>query len=201
MAFVALLDACVLVPPDVRDLLIELAYRGFYRALWSTDILAEVRRTLVHKHAVAPEKVDSLLSSLHEAVLDAEVQGYEDLVSGLILPDPDDRHVLAAAIRGGAGVIVTANLKDFPPDSLAPFQLEAKHPDEFLVNLYDLYGSDVLEASRYLQSLKRKPARTWDEHLQKLTRLLPGVAKCLRSGAEVERIVRAKSFVVETETD
>ena len=61
--------------------------------------------------------------------------GYEDLIEGLHLPDPDDRHVLAAAIRGRTDVIVTANVRDFPPEILTPFEIEAQHPDEFVMHL------------------------------------------------------------------
>jgi len=66
---------------------------------------------------------------------DALVTGYEELIDGLHLPDPDDRHVLAAAIRGRADVIVTCNLKDFPAGALKSYGIEAQHPDEFLLNL------------------------------------------------------------------
>jgi hypothetical protein len=73
-----------------------------------------------------------------KALPDAKVTGYESLVPALELPDPDDRHVLAAAIRAGAQMIVTSNLKDFPPECLSPFAIEAKGPDDFLVDQYHL---------------------------------------------------------------
>ncbi len=74
---------------------------------------------------------------MNDAVRDCLVTGYEDLIASLSLPDPDDRHVLAAAIRADADVIVTYNLKDFPAETLAPFDIEAQHPDDFLVSLLD----------------------------------------------------------------
>jgi hypothetical protein len=79
---------------------------------------------------------------------DALVTGYEDLIEGLQLPDPDDRHVLAAAIRGRADVIVTANVRDFPADILTPLEIEAQHPDEFIAYLLDLAPGVVPEAAR-----------------------------------------------------
>ena len=68
----------------------------------------------------------------------SRVTGYEHLIPGLVLPDPKDRHVLAAAIRGGASVIVTCNLADFPQHVLGEFDIEAQHPDEFVLHLFDL---------------------------------------------------------------
>jgi hypothetical protein len=98
----------------------------------------------------------------------ALVTGYENLIDGLDLPDPDDRHVLAAAIRGRADVIVTANLKDFPAESLAPFGIDAQHPDEFILHLLDLAPGKVSGAARdHRQSLKNPP-KTIEEYLDTL---------------------------------
>jgi hypothetical protein len=72
------------------------------------------------------------------AIPDCLVTGYEGLIDGLDLPDPDDRHVLAAAIRASAQAIITFNLKDFPDNALAPYNIEAKHPDDFVLETIDL---------------------------------------------------------------
>ena len=81
--------------------------------------------------------------------------GYEDLIDSLTLPDPDDRHVLAAAIRSSAEVIVTYNLKDFPAETLAKFDIEAQHPDDFLLSLFDLAPGQVCAAiKRQRESLQ-----------------------------------------------
>ena len=80
---------------------------------------------------------------MNEAVRDCLVTSYEDLIASLSLPDPDDRHVLAAAMRAGAEVIVTYNLSDFPTEALARFDIEAQHPDDFLLCLLDLAPGGV----------------------------------------------------------
>jgi hypothetical protein len=91
-------------------------------------------------------------------VRDCLVTGYESLIPALTLPDPDDRHVLAAAVRAGADVIVTFNLKDFPAEALAPYGIEAQHPDEFLSYQLDLAANIVCAAAkRHRASLKNPP--------------------------------------------
>ncbi len=111
----------------------------------------------------------------------ALVTGYEDLIEGLHLPDPDDRHVLAAAIRGRADVIVTMNLQDFPAKALKPHGIVAQHPDEFVVSLVDLAPSAVAgAASDHRESLK-KPPMTVAEYLAALeARGLVQTASALR---------------------
>jgi hypothetical protein len=100
--------------------------------------------------------------------VDALVTGYEDLIPGLHLPDPNDRHVLAAAIRGQANVIVTMNLRDFPADVVGAFDIEAQHPDEFVLHLLDLAPEAVMAAAEsHRQSLKN-PAKTMIEYLEAL---------------------------------
>ena len=107
---------------------------------------------------------------MDQHAVDALVTGYEDLIPGLQLPDPDDRHVLAAAIRGHADVIVTINLRDFPSDTIGPFGIEAQHPDEFILHLLDLApGAVVAAAENHRQSLK-KPPKTVSEYLETLER-------------------------------
>ena len=102
--------------------------------------------------------------------VDALVTDYEDLIPDLHLPDPDDRHVLAAAIRGHADVIVTMNLRDFPSDTIGSFGIEAQHPDEFVLHLLDLApGAVVAAAQDHRQSLKN-PTKTVAEYLETLER-------------------------------
>lgn len=144
--YAVVLDANVLVPTALCDTLLRLAEDGFYRPLWSERILLEVEETVL---ALYPEidwsrvrRRTELMSSTFE---DATVTGWEEVSAGLELPDPDDRHVLAAAIVGGAQAIVTANLKDFPVGQLGPRAIEARHPDEFLLDQLDLFPSRVLE--------------------------------------------------------
>lgn len=115
--FTAFYDASVLYPSELRNLLMHLALTGLFRAKWSAAVHEEWIRALLRRRPdLSREKLERtrMLMDLHAA--DALVTGYEDLIEGLQLPDPDDRHVLAAAIRGQADVIVTANLRDFPAD-------------------------------------------------------------------------------------
>lgn len=99
---------------------------------------------------------------------DALVTGYESLIEGLQLPDPDDRHVLAAAIRGRADVIVTMNLKDFPADILTPFGLEAQHPDEFVLHLLHLSPEPVRKAAEHHRQRLKNPPKTLEDYLDTL---------------------------------
>lgn len=139
MAYSALLDASVLFPNYLRDTLLRLADAELYRPLWSEAILDEVRRSvLAQRPSVDPARLDRTLRLATQHFDDACLVGWEPLVPSLRLPDPDDRHVLAAAIVGGAQAIVTANLKDFPDDVLGPLHVEAVHPDRFLLDQLDL---------------------------------------------------------------
>jgi|SwirhirootsSR3_FD_contig_61_3642178_length_1634_multi_6_in_0_out_0_2 predicted nucleic acid-binding protein len=145
MAFPVLLDACVLVPYRLADLLLWLGESELYQPLWSEKILEEVRRTLVSpKIGVPPEKATRRITQMREAFPHASISGYQDLVPGMT-NEEKDRHVLAAAVRGQAALIVTANLKDFPPAALAPYDIEAIHPDDFLLDQLDLAQEETLE--------------------------------------------------------
>lgn len=130
MAFVVVYDACVLYPAPLRDLLVRLASKGVVRARWSEIILDECFRNILEQRPdLKPEMLRRTRELMTKAVADSIVTGFEGLVDGLSLPDPDDRHVLAVAIRAGAQTIVTFNLKDFPAATLAPYDIEAQHPD------------------------------------------------------------------------
>lgn len=103
---------------------------------------------------------------MDQAIPDAVVHGYERLIDGLDLPDSDDRHVLAAAIRCGASVIVTFNQKDFPNTAVRHFGIEAQHPDEFVENLLDLDEAAVVEAARRQRAQLKQPAIDVDRFLE-----------------------------------
>lgn len=128
-----LYDACVLYPAPLRDLLIRSARTGLFHAKWTQDIHKEwVSNLLAKRPDLKREQLDRTCQLMNDHVPDSLVSGYEALIPALELPDPKDRHVLAAAIRSGTDVIVTFNLKDFPPERLYPYRIEAQHPDEFL---------------------------------------------------------------------
>jgi predicted nucleic acid-binding protein len=138
-SFTAVYDACVLYPAPLRDLLLRVALTDLFRARWTEEIHAEwVRSLLERRPDLKPEQLRRTRELMNISVPDCLVTGYEGLVGALKLPDPDDRHVLAAAIRCQAGVIVTYNLADFPSQALDPYGIAAQHPDEFVVHLFDL---------------------------------------------------------------
>jgi predicted nucleic acid-binding protein len=125
----AVLDANVLYPARLRDLFMRLAIGGLYQARWSDQILDECfTNLLANRPDLRPGSLDRTWALMNVAIPDAIVTGYESLVDGLDLPDPDDRHVLAAAIRSRATSIVTANLADFPSDVLSRHGIEALAP-------------------------------------------------------------------------
>jgi hypothetical protein len=168
MAFVVVYDACVLYPASVRDLLIRLARTGMFRARWTERILDECFRNIVASRPELEGKLDRTRRLMQEAVPDAMVSGYEALAGTLTLPDEDDRHVLAAAIRSGAQVIVTSNLKDFPAGLLAPYDLEAQHPDAFVLHLLSLDAGAVSRAVAVQAASLKNPPMTRDELLDVL---------------------------------
>jgi predicted nucleic acid-binding protein len=130
MAFIVIYDANVLYPNTLRDLLIRIANQPhLVQAKWTDKILDEMLDALRKNFPdISEEKTTRLRGLMNDAVRDCLVSGYEPLIDSLDLPDPDDRHVLAAAIKAGAQVIVTRNLKDFPAEKLAPWNIKAKSP-------------------------------------------------------------------------
>ncbi|MEE9403385.1 MAG: PIN domain-containing protein [Algisphaera sp.] len=157
MLFTVILDANVLAPAYLRDLLLEMAHRGIFRARWTPDIQDEVRRTLIARLGVDKDKVDRLINLMHENVLQPMVSSYEPLIDGLNLPDPDDRHVLAAAIVSEADTIVTYNLKDFPQPLLSEHGIVAIHPDEFLASQITLRPGPSAAAVRQILNRMTRP--------------------------------------------
>ena len=136
-----------------------LALSGRFRARWTQEIHREWKRNLLKNRTdLTIEQLDRTSELMDRAIPDACVYDFEDLITGLSLPDTNDRHVLAAAIRCGAGVIVTFNLKDFPDPCLAPYGVETQHPDEFVENLFHLDQAVVIAAAqRQRQQLKLPP--------------------------------------------
>jgi hypothetical protein len=168
---IALLDASVLYPAPLRDLLMHLAEAGLFRAKWTDAIHDEwTRAVLRHRPDLRRERLERTRALMEVAVPDARVEGYEGLVARLTLPDADDRHVLAAAIHVGASVIVTANLADFPAAVLAPFGCAAQHPDAFVCQLIAESAERVCGAVRLQRGSLRSPPKTAREYLSTLER-------------------------------
>ena len=161
----------MLYPAPLRDLFLQLAVTDLFKAKWTADIHREWIEALLrnepHRDRPALERTRDLMDT---AARDSLVTGYEPLIASLTLPDPDDRHVLAAAIAGRCDAIVTQNLKDFPEAALAPFEIEAQHPDEFLCNHLSLAPGVFCGAVRKVRARLLNPPYGVDENLATLTR-------------------------------
>src|SRR5215471_19401065 len=186
-SYTALLDANVLYPAPVRDLLLQLAVTDVFKARWTADIHREWIENLLdnepHRDRAKLERTRDLMDS---NARDALVTGYETLIPSLRLPDDNDRHILAAAIVSRCDVIVTSNLKDFPEAALAPFGIEAQHPDEFLCNHLNLAQGLFCRCVQKIRERLKNPPFTTDEYLETLTRNgLVATAAELRPFAEL----------------
>lgn len=156
--FAVLFDSSVFYSAPVRDLFIELAATDIYRAKWTEQIHEEWIENLLRKRPdLKRSSLEKTKRLLNESTEDCIVEDYEDLISSLELPDPNDRHVLAAAIKGEAQIIVTYNLKDFPMKILNKFGIEAQHPDEFFLNQIDLNLLIFLTAVKNIRSSLTPP--------------------------------------------
>ena len=185
--YTAVLDACVLYPAPLRDILLSLADAGLFHARWTLDIQDEWTRNLLNNR---PDLNAEQLRATHErmiaAIPDCLITRYEPLIAGLSLPDANDCHVLAAAITGHADVIVTLNLKDFPADTLANYNLEAQHPDDFVMNQLELREYEALAAIKRMRARLRNPPRTPEEFIETLERSgLVQTARRLRQRVEL----------------
>lgn len=128
--FTCVLDTNVIIPIEIRDLLFWFAHDDLYTPKWSKHIFDEWEEVMRRKH-VSENEIKKRITWANQAFPDAMVENYEVLIDGLELPDVKDRHVLAAAIKTNANLIVTNNLKDFPQGYLATFGLSAKNADDF----------------------------------------------------------------------
>ena len=157
--FATLYDACVLYPAPLRDLLMHLAITDMYRAKWTNEIHEEwISSVLSNRGDLNRAFLERTRDRMNMSVRDCLVENYQYLIPTLSLPDSNDRHILAAAIHSRSSVIVTYNLKDFPKEIVSKYSIEAQHPDEFLMNLFDLSSEMVcLAVKRHRTSLKSPP--------------------------------------------
>jgi hypothetical protein len=172
----------------MRDLLIRLARTRRFRARWTDEIQAEwVEAVLRDRKDLAREQLQRTVDLMNKAVPGASsVAGYEKLVEGLSLPDPSDRHVLAAAIRCGAAAIVTTNLKDFPKTSLAEFENVSIHPDDFIMDLADLEPQLLEITAKQQREGLLSPPLSADEFVETIERVgLPQTAAFLRDRTDL----------------
>jgi predicted nucleic acid-binding protein len=165
VSFPAFFDTNVLYGALLNDFILELADRGLFRPLWSKDVLFELAKNLV-KNGEDPVLVEKRVGTMEHYFADAMVAGYDDLVPTMT-NDEKDRHVLAAAVRGGAEVLVTFNRRA-PAESVEPFDLEVVHPDDFLW----ISSTSRADAPRLVELVEGydSPAMTVDDFLLALTR-------------------------------
>lgn len=151
--FTAFIDANVFFGARLRSLLLFLSQTKMYRARWSDRVHDEWIGAVAAKRGIEPDKLQRTRELMDRAVPDALVTGYEQLEGGINLPDPRDRHVVAAACLTRADLIVTFNIADFPAETLTQLRLEVRHPDEFLIDLFgisnDLFVSSVRRDYRH----------------------------------------------------
>ena len=158
---VAFLDASVLYPALLRNMLMYFAVNDLYHARWSARVHEEWMSALLRNRPDILRAQLERTRRLMEAELDdALVEGYEHRVNSITLPDADDRHVLAAAIHCEAQYLVTANLRDFPPTALAPFRLVVEHPDDFLLRLLNDNTKSAIAAFHTLCRARKNPAQS-----------------------------------------
>lgn len=163
-SFTVVLDACVLYPAPIRDLLLSLAAIGFYRVQWSDKIQSEWSENLLaNRPDLQKSNIKKTIKAMDMAFPDARIEGYEDLIAALKLPDPNDRHVLACAIRCKADLIVTLNTKDFPRPKTQTYDVDVQHPDNFVNSLIDLDSEKACTAfTQMIARLNNPPMTTKD---------------------------------------
>ncbi|MBT2520918.1 PIN domain-containing protein [Arthrobacter sp. ISL-28] len=183
MVFTVIYDANVLYPSMLRDLLIRVAQAGLVQARWTETILDETFRNLKNNRPdLDPAKLDRTRTLMCAAVADCLVTGYEPLEQVFAnLPDPGDAHVMAAALKVHAQVIVTNNLKHFPEETLTPWGMEAKHPDDFLMDQFHLDAVELHVAIRNISEACRNPPLDVNDVLDRLDlEGMPQIAAALR---------------------
>ena len=171
MTSVALLDACVLYPAPIRDLLMQLARQGLYQPRWSADIHDEWTRSVLRDRSdLTATQLSRTRALMDQHATGALVEGYHDIISTLILPDPDDRHVLAAAIVGGATLLVTFNTKDFPKPILDAHEISLIDPDAFIEQLIMAEPTVAIAAAKAIVRRLRSPPMSAGDYLDSLAR-------------------------------
>lgn len=169
MAFVVMYDASVLFGNTARDLLIRVCIKRLVEGRWTERILDELDAALVKRYRLPWESITERRARMTMALPGAMVSGYEPLMPDVGLRDPNDVHVLAAAIHCGAQVIVTAD-RDFTRECLAPYNMEAKSLDDFMMDLYDLHPGPVYACIEQIAAARRRPPQSIDQVIDELAR-------------------------------
>jgi hypothetical protein len=182
-----LLDANGLYPAPMRDIFLQLAAMGLFHAKWTSDIHREWIEALLRNEPHRDRKVlERTRSLMDQSVRDCLVTGYEALIPQIALPDPDDRHVLAAAIVGRCDMVITRNLRHFPVSAMASYSIEVQHPDAFLSKHLEFAPGVFCGAIRKVRARLKNPPFSIDDYLANLKQVgLVAVASELKQFAEL----------------
>jgi predicted nucleic acid-binding protein len=181
MMISAVLDACVLYPASLRNFLLTLAAVRLFETFWTEEIRDEWINSLLRKRPDLKEDLVRIRRRMDMHFPDALVRGYESITPTLELPDPKDRHVLAAAIYAKIECIVTFNLKDFPESALAPYQVKAISPDNFVLSVIEYNTKVFIETVAIHRASLSRPPKTADEYIVTLEKQrLPKTVAFLR---------------------
>lgn len=178
---IAVLDANVLYPAPTRDILLNFADAKLFQPKWTKTIQEEwTRNLLANRPDITEQAIERTVKAMNAAFPDAEVTRFIGIANNLKLPDPDDRHVLAAAIKAEATHIITANTKDFPRKYIATYGLQISHPDDFVKDLIQADFTTALLAFETMVSRLRNPPLSRKDVLAMLVKCgLPNSAKLL----------------------
>lgn len=179
----ALLDACVLYPMTIRDLLLTFADEELFKPFWSEEIQKEWKRNLLlNRPDLDPRRIEQTSLAMDEFFPDASVEDWQTFSNQISLPDKDDHHVLAAAIKCEADYLVTSNLKDFPTEVLEKFNIKPILPDEFCSMLIQLNQRPAIKAFLKMVGRLKNPSRSISDVLLTLTKTeLPKTSSLLTS--------------------
>jgi predicted nucleic acid-binding protein len=176
--FTAILDANVLFPAPLRDYLLSLAELNLYKPKWTDEIQEEwIKSLLVKRKDISRKSLESTKNAMNLAFPDSNITNYKSLIKSLTLPDEKDRHVLAAAVKSKADVIVTFNIKDFPTDYLKTYEIEVQHPDDFIYHTIHLNKKESYQAIKNQVMRLKNPPKSMDDVLDALKNC--GLPKCV----------------------
>ena len=164
---IVLADTNILHSAGMRDILLQLAVADLLQPRWSPDIGHELMRTLRNRRPdIDPKTIENAWKDMNHYFPEAMITGYEHLVDDVDLPDPQDRHILAAAIHGNCNVIVTQNLKDFPAEATDPFGIEVCNADDFFMTIFISHPQEFLESIHAILLRLKSPSYSVAEYLE-----------------------------------
>ena len=163
---IVIYDACILYSAPLRDLFMRLALADLYQAKWTNDIHDEwIRNLLKNRPDITKAKLEKTKEKMNTHIHNCLVTRYKHRIKAIKLPDPNDRHVLAAAIQTKAHIILTLNTSDFPSRTLEKYAIKAQHPDHFLQHLLSFAPSLVIQTIQETRLSLKNPPKTPDEYL------------------------------------